>query len=722
MEQLSLVQSLQDLYAEESGLSVLLTNDRGEWLTRPSGAIASSNAETGPMRVLLQSVLSEMVQRYAAARSAIVCDVAPGVWLFMAPVFPTKRQTYYLWAGCIVDGKIVSGSRRPSPSGEPDFPWTKTWSSVPLVSAPLTSASHTEKTAAQIGRLAAVVEGLMRPGYAAQSYLRSTELLRRTAVTGGSPAERVKGLADAADDIDFAGFAAKTEGQRFTIDAFAGQAAGSIEGLSFSLGEGFVGQVATTRKAAFWDHADQDPRTFVFAEHGLHPTAFFCVPVMRERELAGILFGGSVTEPTVGKGATSLAQAFAAGWSKQLTLEAVRIDRDTNFTRLSTFVETCGAINQAQDAKRLSYILVDMSLNLVEGPFCCVVLKQSSSKVQLVSRGLGGPQAERYVKEVAARWSRREGGASAPAAELCEGPGMPPVLECPLYYQSELLGVWCIALKEADQYVLYRDYMTIVAQAASSVIYRLWDKGRVDRGDVVQLLNRALGYWDSYAWQMTHEAQELALAFARSLKLSDGEVKHIGEACLIYPYSPAFLGDDLLRSPELMAIIQDFHALIRLSEEHKTSAQSGATATAAQSFGTGGQLIAMIYVYLQFNRDPEALDSLAVSAELRSAFRAFCDSRQVVEAEIEIGEEAAAARETAEPDLPDMLKELPPLSSREQEVLGHVLQGKSNREIAERLVISEHTVKNHMTNIFHKLGVTDRAQAIALVYKAGWNR
>jgi DNA-binding NarL/FixJ family response regulator len=52
-----------------------------------------------------------------------------------------------------------------------------------------------------------------------------------------------------------------------------------------------------------------------------------------------------------------------------------------------------------------------------------------------------------------------------------------------------------------------------------------------------------------------------------------------------------------------------------------------------------------------------------------------------------------------------------PLSEREREVLRLVSEGASNREIANRLVIAEGTVKNHVTNILSKLGVSDRTKA-----------
>lgn len=57
------------------------------------------------------------------------------------------------------------------------------------------------------------------------------------------------------------------------------------------------------------------------------------------------------------------------------------------------------------------------------------------------------------------------------------------------------------------------------------------------------------------------------------------------------------------------------------------------------------------------------------------------------------------------------------LSPREREVLVHVAAGKTNREIAELLVISQHTVGRHVENIFTKLGVGSRAAATAYAYE-----
>jgi DNA-binding NarL/FixJ family response regulator len=59
------------------------------------------------------------------------------------------------------------------------------------------------------------------------------------------------------------------------------------------------------------------------------------------------------------------------------------------------------------------------------------------------------------------------------------------------------------------------------------------------------------------------------------------------------------------------------------------------------------------------------------------------------------------------------------LTEREREVLVLIAEGKRNRDIAEQLHISGKTVSNHISNIFNKLQVADRAQAIVKARRAG---
>ena len=74
-------------------------------------------------------------------------------------------------------------------------------------------------------------------------------------------------------------------------------------------------------------------------------------------------------------------------------------------------------------------------------------------------------------------------------------------------------------------------------------------------------------------------------------------------------------------------------------------------------------------------------------------------------------------RGSQQTDIVRQIKTLDPLTIREQEVLQLILSGKSNREIAGALFISESTVKTHVRNIFSKYDVGSRAELISTVLK-----
>lgn len=72
--------------------------------------------------------------------------------------------------------------------------------------------------------------------------------------------------------------------------------------------------------------------------------------------------------------------------------------------------------------------------------------------------------------------------------------------------------------------------------------------------------------------------------------------------------------------------------------------------------------------------------------------------------------QGAAAHAVAPPE---------PLTAREAQVLALLAEGLVNKQIAARLGISRHTVKTHLGALFHKLGVTTRAEAVAVGARAG---
>lgn len=96
-----------------------------------------------------------------------------------------------------------------------------------------------------------------------------------------------------------------------------------------------------------------------------------------------------------------------------------------------------------------------------------------------------------------------------------------------------------------------------------------------------------------------------------------------------------------------------------------------------------------------------------------SAALLFKAVRKVQQGEVWLDRKTTAAvlREFTSPDKPaSNSRDEPNLSKRELEIVGYVAQGFKNKEIASRMFISEQTVKNHLHNVFEKVGVSDRLE------------
>jgi DNA-binding NarL/FixJ family response regulator len=110
----------------------------------------------------------------------------------------------------------------------------------------------------------------------------------------------------------------------------------------------------------------------------------------------------------------------------------------------------------------------------------------------------------------------------------------------------------------------------------------------------------------------------------------------------------------------------------------------------------------------------------ATRAEIGRAVLTAAAGQAVLDPAVQRRLLSAAARAhdaTSPPDVPPGEGELTP---REAEVLRLIADGRSNREIARALFVSEATVKTHVNRIFAKTGSRDRAQAIRYAYTHGY--
>jgi DNA-binding NarL/FixJ family response regulator len=126
-----------------------------------------------------------------------------------------------------------------------------------------------------------------------------------------------------------------------------------------------------------------------------------------------------------------------------------------------------------------------------------------------------------------------------------------------------------------------------------------------------------------------------------------------------------------------------------------------------------------VLILTTFGEDDDALEALRAGArgvltkdagheEISRALHQAAAGHMTLAAPLQARLLAAATP----PDIPARVEFPDGLTAREAEVLGLIGAGFTNREIAERLVVSEATVKTHINHVFAKIGARDRAAAI----------
>jgi LuxR family transcriptional regulator, maltose regulon positive regulatory protein len=216
-------------------------------------------------------------------------------------------------------------------------------------------------------------------------------------------------------------------------------------------------------------------------------------------------------------------------------------------------------------------------------------------------------------------------------------------------------------------------------------------------------------------------------ALAR-MRLSQGDSE---QAAQFLSKHKAFSGDDIshAREPLYLVLVRlylgqgEYNAALALSERLLLAAK------ATDRTGTAIEIQVLRAMALQGKRDlAQALSTLEqamVLAEPARCVRVFLDegepmARLLLQARVHhlgtlyLAELLAALPKESETAAPVSQPLVEPLSTRELEVLSLIAAGCSNEEIASKLIISIKTAKRHISNIYGKLGVKSRTQAVAL--------
>jgi len=498
-------------------------------------------------------------------------------------------------------------------------------------------------------------------------------------------------------NLDFIGLAIKdVNNEQFYVRYHHSRIDNTINSMKFMYGEGFLGYSATQEDFTFWQDVRFDPRSQTFHNYGLEPISLFCSPIIVKGNTHAILFGGSINnklnEPFIKDEISIYVDLLHFRFREEFLQKSL----SNHLTELATFNEIFNVMTKITDYKRVLYILLDMSLNILGSYSACTITKgrEDPRQLNIISRGLSADFIEKYSHLIAKKFFSKpveNNPLDSPTYSYEEGMTL---IEFPICYDDILYGVISIHIQENDRRP--DQIIKSLVKASGIALYLLQSKSK---SNSTYLLNSIMEMLKVFAPEIIEKqvgVKELAINFHRYLK-GDQETEMFLEVTPYLLELDRKVFKNIINDPEVIEVVNMYD---QLEKEPKRLDDS--------------QIPLASKILFLANRKVHQPNKLkTISGNMINQFQLYLSSENIIEMDVNPFSDTSIEKtfETNNSQLK--------LSKRETEVLNLVLKGLNNREIAEQLFISDHTVKNHMTNIYQKLGVSDRAQAIAKIYQIG---
>ncbi|WP_246010271.1 LuxR C-terminal-related transcriptional regulator [Bacillus yapensis] len=641
-----------------------------------------------PFEDALFRQIIELIPSPSKIKNAVFVDTIPGLKALITPVVTGSSKPFYLIGGVLVEEgtvEIVKKYLLEHPEGVHFVDHLEMF--------PIVSKEEKEEILSAFQQFSESIQSIYQSQQRVDVYQRKTAKTEWVAEQISNERLNLELLLhqfkELRAELDFIGLAVQKEHEKYVIQHFLDSSHAAVKGKEITLGEGFLGQVIVTEEYSYWTNIQEDPRLLPYKECGLFPRSLFCQPIKIGGQMNALLFGGSEKEEaqfdvTDIRHLASLIGIF-------LNQQTLKDSLNNHLLQLSTLNEIFSAMTNVENMKRVLYILIDMGMNILSGSFACVLYKdmQEESKLSILSRGMKNEFLNHYGRDLGKRYFGRENVEGANGVFYQHENGS-LVYEMPITFRNQVFGVLSIGVQNEEEVIPYIPFLSSIG-IAGGISISLLEKEHAPQSDekMIRVLTKLLEKQQPAKYEQSMQAIELVGGFGQQMGLAAEQIHAIKNAIVLSSYEEEIWHDSIVEK-ETKDLMEQYYRADEVDHvAHK--------------------ILLILLHHTGVKLDPRMKDDL-----LLHKFEEWESRSHMVEMVIPLEEQVAAGLEEEE------IKEKLNLSNREMEVLAQVLNGLNNRDIAQSLFISDHTVKNHMTNILQKLGVTDRAQAIAKVYQMGY--
>ncbi len=710
---LSFLRDLLRPYVDQYQLSFMVTNCKGASVEEVTD---SDLAFLDYLQEVLLEPYEQIITKLTEVSTPVNYDIQiPGIYILVTPIRALNGNEYYIWTGALLEEHnpdliyeyLSKASRNP-----------KKWATI-FVQMPMIPLSGLELLSSRLNTIADLASQFLTTKNNEIDYKLQMDMIQQITKAANSNlslnlSKLLASILEHIQGVQFCGYAMKLDEDMYSIVEISG-ADSSLVGVEFGSGEGFLGQIGLYDQYRSLQSVVNDPRLALFHQRGLDPYHMYGVPVRDEKGVCGILFAGTTLKHNrYSEQATLTLQVISDLYGSFLVLESNRSSLRKQKAYLFALTEVSRVMNTVHDLRRLLLILIDISLNLVDGASASYLIYHESgtNKAQIVSRGITTEEVERYTQQLLQRYPSKSllPPLQAPMLKVQHTHWGTQVLECMIMCRGEARGILSVSLPDHFNIEEYKRIFETYIYFAGIALERLLDKEQQDQDKkTVSLLHKAMGCWNPDRYRWVELMKKSAMDFAIGLPLAMDHISDIELACLISSYPIELIQQQHLAS-----------SVAKLCEEYNQALNGAAPSEGEMYYTVPCQVMLLSMYEVGYEEFVKGLPttSQGIDPQIRQKFNVFKLRDQVVNLEIMMdGPESESGKLI---DFSALQKTIH-ISTREKEVLELIVQGLNNREIAEGLFISEHTVKNHITNLFQKLKVTDRAQAIALAYKIGFH-
>ncbi|CAG9621206.1 LuxR C-terminal-related transcriptional regulator [Sutcliffiella rhizosphaerae] len=701
------LQDVQEAYSSLAKLMMVIVDREGNFITELSVQDEFSKLffyRSGP-----RSNLQSFIHPLRNIKKTSILDANFGGKIIVSPIIVRKKPMYFILAGYLIEAnareyalRYIETLRNPEVfkkalQSVPDYGERKKKEKVEVVKKFTRTVSTFLELLNEKNLSTNFVAGLSN----------GLEKIRQFSST------TIQQIKDSIPNsgLDFSGIALESteNSDQYVIDSIQGDNTEHLEGRSFYHGEGFIGQAFITQKYLFWNDVRNDPRSLLLVEMGIHIRSLFCMPIYENNAIKGVYFGGSFKEELDEKVVYVYTKLFSEVISFQLTANAINNNLESYLFKLTAFNEIFKILTSVEDIKQVLNIMLDISINFIRAPFSCIVGKpdKEDSAIGVVARGLTSERLHSYCTEVAERYFYNKEIIPDEVESLIAHTKWGNVLEFPLLFNKKLYGVFCIGLPPKGEFKRYESFLSSLSVVGSISMYLLEKDKEIDGDDgKIEMLQRMMRQLDEKKYEQLSKRRIHLQQFSKYYNRDTYQL--MSRANYLLEYDVNFLRD-YIKDKELLDVLSTFKQLIDNNDVVEAARKRES------------EILALIYLYVQQNENMKFVqEEAAISKEVRESFLQYIKQHKVLKRTVLINSERKEKPLAIEQGTEFLKSELN-LSKREVDVLHLVLKGYSNLEIASELFISDHTVKNHMTKILHKLGVSDRSQAIAKIYKMGYS-